>query len=112
MFQTDGFSRNIQIYRFRFAGIPTGWKFNLCRCFGKNNSTVEVMTKKTTKDFQLIPDDTIIEIIAKGGGKVFIFDIRYKDYLKMERKKGYTYQAYEKGRSAYKEAIRMEYYKK
>lgn len=69
------------------------------------------MTKKTSKDFQLIPDDTIIEIIAKGSGKTFIFDIKYKDYKTMERKQGFTYQAFQKGFSAFKDAIRMEYYK-
>ena len=69
------------------------------------------MTKKTSKDIQLIPDDTIIEIIAKGGGKTYIFDIKYKDYLTMERKKGFTYQAFQKGFSAFSDAVRMDYYK-
>lgn len=66
---------------------------------------------KKQPDFVSILDEIIIEVIAKSKDKTFIFDIKAKDFFSMERKNGFTYQAYQKGFSSFKDAVRMEYYK-
>lgn len=45
--------------------------------------------------------ETIIEVIAKKDGKVFKKEMTYKKALKLDKKKGYTYEFYQLGYSQY-----------
>lgn len=51
-----------------------------------------------------------IEVIAKSGEKVYkIINITRKEYQEMEKKKAFTYQPFQLGFSAYKEAIIIDF---
>lgn len=63
------------------------------------------------KQMQECDGETVIEVIAKKGDKIYIFDIKKKDFKSMTKLKGFTYQPYQLGFSKFKGAIRKDYYK-
>lgn len=70
------------------------------------------MAKRKTEP-NLFPPETIIEVISiTQNGSVFIFDIKFKDWLTIKKKTGVVYTAYQKGYSSYSNAVRLDYYKK
>ena len=70
------------------------------------------MAKKENKAVSLIPYDTIIEVVAIGRGKKYIYDIKLGDFESMKREAGFTYKSYQKGFYSDPDVIRLNYYNK
>lgn len=59
---------------------------------------------------QTLNPHELIEVIAKSGEKVYkIVNITKAEYSKMKRKPNFTYQAFQLGFSAYKNAVIIDF---
>lgn len=67
-------------------------------------------TKKKQSDFVQLPLDTAIDVVAKTtDGKVYIFEMSFGQWLKINKKPGVHYSAYQKGFASFPGAIRTTY---
>lgn len=65
---------------------------------------------KAPAEFNIIPLDTMIEVVAiMPDEKVYIFDMTVGQWKKMKKKAGVFYYSYQKGFSKFPDAIRTEY---
>lgn len=62
---------------------------------------------KKTKPFSL-PESTIVEVVAKGNGKIFKQEMEYGKALKIKKKEGFEYHFFQKGFSSYKNVINIK----
>lgn len=70
------------------------------------------MAAKKQTGFVGLPEITIVDVVAKTpDGKVYIFDMYFGEWLKIKKKPGVVYTAFQKGFSNYPDAIRTEYKK-
>lgn len=67
-------------------------------------------TKKSAANYVELPRDTVIDVVAHTpGGKVYIFEMLFGSWLKMPKKPGFKYSAYQKGFASFPDAIRTNY---
>lgn len=66
-------------------------------------------TKKTAAAFVQLPLNTIIDIVAVTKDQTYIFEMSYGDWLRIKKKPGVKYLAFQKGYAAFPGAIRTEY---
>lgn len=53
----------------------------------------------------ILPESTMVEVISIKGEKVFKKEMTLKEFRNMNKKKGWRYQVYQIGRSAYPNVI-------
>ena len=67
-------------------------------------------TRKTQAAFVQLPLDTAIDVVAFArDGKTYIFELSFGQWLKMDKKPGVRYSAYQKGFAQIPDAIRTNY---
>ena len=64
------------------------------------------MAKRRKKDYNVLPINTMIEVIARNGDKIYKKEMEYGEALKMPKKKGWTYQFFQLGFSQYSNIIK------
>jgi hypothetical protein len=67
--------------------------------------------KKKVSDFEILPSNTTIEVVAITQDKTYIFDMTIEQWRKITKKPGVQYLSYQKGFSKFKDAVRTEYFK-
>lgn len=72
------------------------------------NKTVKE-TKKPASDYHAIPNDARIDVVAITQDKTYIFEMAFGQWLKIHKKEGVQYIAYQKGAAQFPDAIRTEY---
>lgn len=65
--------------------------------------------KKTSANFTMLPLDTTIDVVAVTTDKTYIFEMSFGKWLRIERKPGVRYSAFQKGFAQFPEAVRTEY---
>lgn len=66
-------------------------------------------TKKPASDYHAIPNDARIDVVAITPDKTYIFEMAFGDWLRIKKKEGVQYIAYQLGAAQFPEAIRTEY---
>lgn len=78
----------------------------------KKTTTAKLVkeTKKAKTDYVQLPLDTTIDVVAFArDGKTYIFELSFGQWLKMDKKPGVQYSAYQKGFAQIPDAIRTNY---
>lgn len=65
--------------------------------------------KRSSSVYVQLPLDTQIDVVAVTTDKTYIFEMSFGKWLRIEKKPGVRYSAFQKGFAQFPEAIRTEY---
>ena len=66
--------------------------------------------KKPATEYTILPHNTTIDVVAITQDKTYIFAMSFGDWLKIKKKPGVQYIAYQQGAAQFPEAIRTDYF--
>lgn len=79
----------------------------------QKKETVKIVKepKKPATEYTTLQLNTTVDVVAITQDKTYIFAMSYGQWLKINKKPGVQYIAYQEGAAQFPEAIRTDYFK-